>query len=370
MLYNTQSRAEILEALDGATADDASSEKLFDLVYNLFSTSKESATSQQLEMCEDVLTQLITYVEMDVRTRISEKMADLDSAPRRVIQCLAIENIRVAKPVLSKSSVLDDDDLLMVTRLCGPQHLEAIADRPTVSLPVSNELMRLGNVKVWETLAANDGAELTDKSVAFLVNRARENPVIQRGLVTRPNLPDSVVERIVKEAGNDIKGYLVHAGRKDLLKHIEKAKKAVHKRVTRGASRGFEYDAAFQEILRHEKMQSLTTKDLLEAANIDNFPRTCAIFARLTDLKLEEAIHWLSRSELEPAIVAFKALSFDRQIVSALLRTGPWKLMLTEKDRTHSLLALQELKPDVALRVFSARGGLRGMRKGQKKGAA
>lgn len=356
MLETFENKEEILSTLKGFASKDASSEQLFDLVFDLFLASSGSGTPQQTEMCEDVLTQLIAYVELEARRRISAKIAALENAPRRIVQCLAIENIYVAQPVLSYSPVLEDDDLLMVSRLCGPQHLEAIADRKEISVVVTNELMRLGNVHVWERLAKNAGAKLADKSVAFLANRARQNPKIQYGLISRPDLPETVVTRIIAEAGEGVREHLARVGRSDLLDKFDEAQSAAKKRVLSTTSLlGVEFEAAYQEVLQVEKSEKITSRHLLEAATKDNFPRTCSIFARLSKLELEEAVHWLSRREVDPAIVAFKALSFEPDVVAALLRTGPWKRILTTQSRMRAMRALDELKPDVAKRVFAAR---------------
>ncbi|MEO1067110.1 MAG: DUF2336 domain-containing protein [Pseudomonadota bacterium] len=356
MLSTFKNRDEILSTLKSATAKEASSEQLFDLVFELFVASSDTASKEQRDMCEDVLTQLISYVELEARRRISDKLAILDAAPRRIIQCLAIENIYVAQPVLTHSPVLQDEDLLMVARLCGPQHLEAIAERKTVSCGVTNELMRLGNVHVWERLAGNSGAALTDKSIAFLVNRARENTKIQLGLIDRPDLSENSLKQLVSEAGESVRQYLADKGRQDLLVHLDQAKAAAYKRVLSTSSvLGFEYETAYRSILQLEEKRALNHQDLLTAAGIDDFPTVCCVFARLTNLNLEEAVHWLSRREVDPAMVALKAIDVRRDIVEAVLRTGPWRRILTPQARNRALRTFDQLEKDVAMRIFKSR---------------
>ncbi len=355
---------QIWSILKGEEAENAPKEKLFGLVFDLFQASNGNASRQQIEMCEDVLTQLIGLVELEARIRISERLAELEDAPRRVLQYLAVEPIQVAQPVLCKSPVLQDEDLLMVSRLCGSNHLEAIAERKEVSSLVTTELMRLGNEQVWERLSQNNGADLSDKSVAFLVNRARENPKIQMGLIDRPDLPQKVVSKIVSEAGESLRHHLTQSGRQDLLAHLDRAKAVAQKRVLSTSSiLGYEYEAAYQDILRLEQVQPLVVDDLLQATEINDFPRTCAIFARLADLALEDAVHWLSRREVDPAIVAFKALGFHESLVYSLLKTGPWKRILTENTRQRALKAFGNLKPEVAQRIFLARSSATGLQR-------
>lgn len=365
MLELMEDQNDILSVLRNEVGREASKEKLFGLVFDLFQASADKASPAQLDMCEDVLTQLIGFIEVEARRRIAEKLASMERAPRRVMQCLAVEPIHIAQPVLCKSMVLQDEDLLMVTRLCGPQHLEAIAERKTVSLIVTNELMRLGTVQVWERLAQNSGAQLAEKSIAFLANRPRENVKIQMGLIERPDLPEAVVTRLIAEAGESIRTHLQRVGRQDLLQHLDRAKAIAKKRVLSTSSvLGFEFDTAYQEVLRHEKMRKLTHFDLMDAARKNQFPRGCCIFSRLSGLELEDAVHWLSRREVDPAIVAFKALNFEVELVEALLKAGPWGRILTNEVRAKAMRTFNGLKPDVAKRIFDSRGSAFNLQKG------
>ncbi|MEP3231667.1 MAG: DUF2336 domain-containing protein [Hyphomicrobiales bacterium] len=355
MLETLGNKEDILSTLRGVTDADASSEQLFDLMFDFFVASKDEP-HENLSMCEDVLTQLIAYVEVEARRRISERLSHLDYAPRRVVKTLAIESIDVAKPVLTRSPVLEDEDLLMVTRVCGSQHLEAIAQRPEISAFVTNELMRLGGIQVWERVARNSGASLEDKTVGFLVNRSKENPRIQLSLIDRQDLPESTLAKLVSEAGETVRAHLHHSGRAHLVKHLESAEAATAKRIREGSSlHGMDFETALNKVLQESQQIRLNWGHLMEAASRDNFPRTCAIFAYLSDMKIEEAIHWLSRSEIDPAIVAFKALNLHRDLVATLLRTGPWQRILSTKKRIEALKTFDRLNPILAERSFAAR---------------
>ena len=355
MLESIGKKEDILVALRGVTDANASSEQLFDLMFDFFVASKD-VPRENLTMCEEVLTHLVAYVEVEARQRIAERLAVLDYAPRRVVKSLAIESIEIAKPVLSKSPVLEDEDLLMVTRVCGPQHLEAIAERSEISSFVTNELMRLGGIQVWERLARNSGATLEDKTVGFLVNRAKENARIQISLIDRQDLPENTVARLVSEAGETVRAHLHHTGRSHLVKHIESVEAATAKRIREGSNLlGMDFESAYNKVLEDKRQVRLNWRHLMEAASKDDFPRSCAIFACLSGMKLEEAVHWLSRSEIDPAIVAFKALRMNRDLVSTLLRTGPWQRILSSKTRVDALKTFDRLNPTLAERSFAAR---------------
>ena len=355
MLEAIWNKEDILTTLRGVTDANKSSEQLFDLMFDFFVASKD-APHENLTTCEDVLTDLIAHVEVEVRQRIAERLALLEYAPRRVMQTLAIETIAIAKPVLSQSPVLEDEDLLMVARVCGPQHLEAIAERPEISGFVTNELMRLGGIEVWERLARNNGATLEEKAVAFLVKRAKENARIQISLIDRQDLPESTIAKLMSEAGEAVRAHLHHTGRSNFVKHLESAEAATAKRIHEGSNLiGMDFEGVFNKVMQERRQVRLSWHHLMEAASRNDFPRTCAIFACLSGMTLEEVIHWLSRSEVDPALVAFKALRLNRELVATLLRTGPWQRILSAKDRADALRIFDCLNTTLAERSFAAR---------------
>ena len=355
MLDTLGNKGDILSTLRGVTDANASSEQLFDLMFDFFVASKDEP-HENLVMCEDVLTHLIAYVEVEARRCISERLSHLDYAPRRVVKTLAIETIDVAKPVLTRSAVLEDEDLLMVTRVCGSQHLEAIAERPAISSFVTNELMRLGDIQVWERVARNNGAALEEKTLGFLVNRSKENARIQMSLIDRQDLPENTVAKLISEGGEAVRAHLHHSGRAHLVKHLESAEAATAKRIREGSNLlGMDFETALNKVLEEQRQIRLNWRHLMEAASRDDFPRTCAIFACLSDMKIEEVVHLLSRSEIDPAIVAFKALRLHRDLVATLLRTGPWQRILSTKTRIEALKTFDRLNPILAERSFAAR---------------
>lgn len=355
MLETIWNKEDILSTLRDVTDANTSPEQLFDVMFDFFVASKDTP-HENLEMCEEVLTHLIAYVEVEVRQRIAERLALLEYAPRRVMQTLAIETIAVAKPVLSKSSVLEDEDLLMVARVCGPQHLEAIAERPEVSAFVTNELMRLGGIEVWERLARNNGATLEEKAIGFLVNRAKENARIQISLIDRQDLPENTIAKLLSEAGEVVRAHLHHTGRSHFVKYLEGAEAATAERLREGSNLiGMDFEAVFDKVMQERQQVRLNWHHLMDAASRNDFPRTCAIFACLSGMELEEVIHWLSRSEVEPAIVAFKALGLNRELVATLLRTGPWQRILSSTVRADALKTFDRLNPILAERSFAAR---------------
>ena len=86
----------------------------------------------------NILRQLIHDVEMSVRRALSARLADHDSAPRELVIILASDQIEAAYPILSRSAVLEDNDLLVLIQERADEHRLAIAMRQSVSALVSD----------------------------------------------------------------------------------------------------------------------------------------------------------------------------------------------------------------------------------------
>ncbi len=86
----------------------------------------------------------------------------MDNAPREVIKTSASDDaITVAGPVLTQSSVLDEEFLVDSARTRSQEHLVAISSRKVVGQRVTDVLLDRGNDQVVLALAQNNGAELS-----------------------------------------------------------------------------------------------------------------------------------------------------------------------------------------------------------------
>ena len=102
-------------------------------ISDLFSEDKGALSERERAMMFDILHKIIHDVEMTVRRRLSEKMADYRDVPRHLISILANDTIEVAYPILSRSLVLQDRDLIEIIQQRTREHQMAIATRPSRS---------------------------------------------------------------------------------------------------------------------------------------------------------------------------------------------------------------------------------------------
>jgi uncharacterized protein (DUF2336 family) len=174
----------------------ASRTRLVETVSDLFFGTKQTLSDRERALMTEILRRLIHDVEMTVRRALSERLAGEPDAPSELITALANDEIEVAYPVLSKSSVLHDAELIEIIHQRTQEHQLAIAVRERISRTVSDALVDTGNNDVIRTLLENHGAEISRATMEYLVEQSKRVDSFQNPLVGRPDLPPELAKRM------------------------------------------------------------------------------------------------------------------------------------------------------------------------------
>jgi hypothetical protein len=148
------------------------------------------ADPTELEIFFDIVRAILGSTAVNDRRQFSEAAADRSVVPHDVILILAEDEIRVAEPVLTRSPVLTDDDLVRLTENQNDDHRLAIAARARLSQAVCTALVRLGSAAVLHRVGGNGGADLAAETIRDLQTHAERDPELQRILAERPDLPE------------------------------------------------------------------------------------------------------------------------------------------------------------------------------------
>jgi uncharacterized protein (DUF2336 family) len=165
-------------------------------------------SGREQELLSDVLIGLMRQAERDLREALAERLSVLDDAPLRLILNLANDDIAVARPVLSKSKVLSDLDLIYIIKSRGAEYWQAIAKRENLSAHLIDVLADKKEEGTAIVLSANEHAHLTWHALDILVNMGRHNENIAKPLLMRAELPDQVVRKLYDHVGQELKHYI------------------------------------------------------------------------------------------------------------------------------------------------------------------
>jgi hypothetical protein len=149
----------------------------------------QDLTVRERDLFDEIIEKVLNDVEPLARQEFAERIAMRLDAPRRVVVRLAGDIIAVAAPVLIRSPLLGDNDLMVLAQRQSQDHLLAIARRDELSEPITDILVDRGDALVLDSMAENPGARFSRPGAAVLMEKARLREALWRRLAARADLP-------------------------------------------------------------------------------------------------------------------------------------------------------------------------------------
>jgi uncharacterized protein (DUF2336 family) len=175
---------------------DQAREQLFEAMGDVFLERNTVLSLQERALITDILEKLIREVSREIRRKLAVKLADAPGTPRELAVLLANDDIDIASPVLIKSKVLEDADLIEVVRNRSTQHLLAISMRRDLSTAVADALVESGEKDVIRSLLENQDAQISRATMAYLVEQSKAVDEFQEPLVKRRDLPGELARQM------------------------------------------------------------------------------------------------------------------------------------------------------------------------------
>jgi uncharacterized protein (DUF2336 family) len=175
-------------------------------VTDLFVNGAVDYSNEQIDLFDDVFQCLILHIESSAKALLANRLASVDTAPPRTIRSLAFDDlIEVAAPVLSQSNRLDDDTLIETARTKSQAHLLAISMRKVLSGAVTDVLVLRGNDEVIHSTVNNLGAELSERGLTRLLDRAEGDEDLATCLGLRPSIPRHLYLKLIAKASDTVR---------------------------------------------------------------------------------------------------------------------------------------------------------------------
>ena len=202
--------------------------RLVQIVGDLFFDTDTVLRDAERNIMSDILRQLIHDFEMNVRQQLAERMASEINAPRDLISALANDQIEVAHPILTQSTILQDIELIEIVEHRTFGHQLAIAMRESASEAVSEALIGAGNVNVIKTLVENENADISGKAMEYLVEQSEKIDDIQVPLINRGDLGPDLAKRKYWWVSAALRKHIVEHYRIDEAELDDKIQDTIH----------------------------------------------------------------------------------------------------------------------------------------------
>lgn len=321
-------------------------------VATLFSLTSENCSDEQIEIYDSVLVRLSDMVETQARAFISDRLASLRRAPEATIRRLASDEITVARPVLEKSTVLRDADLVEIANDKGDDHRIAIATREILSEIVTDVLVERGNPDVHRTVAGNGGANLSENAIASLIEVAGVDEDLQMALATRNDLDEMTVETLASLASERVRMQLLSSSGPKSGEVPDAARVAAQKLSNDFWLHRYDFETAMGRVYAIARGPGITEETLVHFAEDDRFAEVVCTFALLGDIGLEEAKHWMVRLDTDPFLIVARACELSSATVDKVLSVGPWRYRLNHKERAKAVARFESINPGAARKLL------------------
>ncbi|MFN3656212.1 MAG: DUF2336 domain-containing protein [Pseudolabrys sp.] len=150
-------------------------------------------TAEQTAVFDALIKRLTQGVGAQALVELSNRLATMDSAPAdTIVRLSSDDDPAVSGPVLEKSSVLNDGDLVGIARSKSQGHLLAIAGRRHIADVVTDVLVERGNQAVKRKVTANEGATISENGFARLISDARTDKDLAGMVKKREDIPEEL----------------------------------------------------------------------------------------------------------------------------------------------------------------------------------
>jgi uncharacterized protein (DUF2336 family) len=201
--------SEILQRIESAPSAQNRFEEIYLAVSTLFQHQKDAFADSERDLAADILRRVSKDVEMSIRIALAERLADDAGAPHGLINVLCDDRIEVAGPILARSQVLTDIDLVRIIESGSEGHQISVAARPAIGETVTSTLARHACEAAVLALLRNGSARIARATFDQLSERARNTPALQKPLIERPDLPGELARQLYRWVSDALKAALV-----------------------------------------------------------------------------------------------------------------------------------------------------------------
>ncbi len=250
--------------------DNTVRESLAEKIAKLAPGLAEGEQNKLHQLTYETLETLARDQVIRVRQILSDTLKDVVDAPSELIKTLAMDaELVVSAPVLERSPVLTDDDLLEIIET-GPVKggLGAIARRTQVSEMVSDALAATDDGEAIADLLSNDSAQIREETLDGLIERAPPAELWHAPLVRRPHLPGKAAIRLAQFVADSMIDVLQQ--RVDLdAETLDAVKSAVQRRIEKSGQGGGDAAESRPDFLKVQPPIAVAER-LFKVGKLDN----------------------------------------------------------------------------------------------------
>ncbi|RZJ03937.1 MAG: DUF2336 domain-containing protein [Brevundimonas sp.] len=273
----------------------------------------------------EIFLTLARQAEREVRRALSLRLAEVDWAPHELVNVLAMDEIEIARPILSGSPVMQDDDLLKVLVEATLEHQIAVARRPNLGGRVADAIIDRADPATLTALASNRSAEISVDGVRRLVEHSRRIAALRSPLTRHPGLTEQLAEQMYLWVGTALRDSICARFQVDETKLAALIQQAVNDAAHAHDQVGEPSDEPGRDEMERRLVDKLQTAGQLKAGYLIRSVRERRIglfihgLSALSGFPVAQIREALNSGTPEPLFYACAAVGIDRAVFPALL---------------------------------------------------
>jgi uncharacterized protein (DUF2336 family) len=322
-------------------------------VTDLFISAAKDA--EQIALFDDLFLQLVQQVEVSARIKLASRLAEVNTAPHRIIQSLAQDHlIDVAEPVLARSTQVSEESLILVAKTRSQAHLLSIAGRSPVNEPVSDVLVNRGDADVLRRLSANLDAQFSEAGFAALATRGGKDGEIAENIANRSDVPPRIYRLLLAQATDAVRARLLNDASPEQYQIICQAMDEVCQEFNQALN--LELSAEARRCVYEAYESNKLNEDVLaEFARTKMFAETVISLAVLTLTPVETVEHQMVSGRMSGLLVLCKSKNYKWATAKAVICAGHGRSTSEIEKARHEYYALSVRSAARALRFVGAR---------------
>lgn len=260
-------------------------------------------SADDLAAAEGAMVMLLDDPSPLVRRALAEVFASAQKAPRVVVHALALDQTDVALPVLSRSPLLVEDDLVDLVATGHTEVQIAIAGRVLLPRALAAAIAEVGTAEACLTLLENTDADIATFSLGRIVERFGHLAPVRENLLTRDDLPMAMRQTLLSMLSKALAGFV--AARQWLgPEHAEYATKEACEKATVALAADTPYEEVGALVQHLRESGQLTAGMILRALLSGNVVLFEESLAELSGLPIDRVTGYIH----DKNISGFRAL--------------------------------------------------------------
>jgi uncharacterized protein (DUF2336 family) len=322
-------------------------------ISDLFVQGAAGFQPDHVDLFDSILISLVPRTEIEARSELAERLAEIVNAPPLLVRQLVHDDEpRIAGPLLRRSPLIDEPTLVEIARLKSQLHLLAIAERLTLSIPITDVILRRGDREVVRRVAGNAGARFSQAGYSGLIRRTGEDGVLALAVGRRDDISLPMLKDLLERSAEAVRRRLFELAKPETRVAISRLLAEISGAIKPLAGpRNFA--PAQLAIVKLHRAGELNEATLLGFAKAHQYEEAVAALSTLSRVRIATVDHLVMGERHDPILILGKSIGLGWATVRALilLRLGPAR-GLSAPDLEEARVNFEQLVPSTAQRVL------------------